>query len=125
MEAVYRAARAATPRANTLPKPAASWLAAPVKVIGVEVVAVLLVLAVDEALVVATVELAGAAELVAGAAEEAGAAEADEVAGAADEAGAAEELEPPAARAAQAAWAAVRVSVNIWLVYVEMNGIVV
>jgi X-X-X-Leu-X-X-Gly heptad repeat protein len=142
-KAIYRAARAATPIANALPRPAASWLAAPVKVAGVEVVTVPLVLAVDEAVgdlvVVAKTELTGAAELEAGAAElEAGAAEleagatelagatdeagAGELAGATDEAGAAELDPPPAARAAQAAWAAVRVAMNIILVYVKMNS---
>jgi hypothetical protein len=74
LEAIYRAARAATPMANTLPRPATSWLAAPVKVAGVVVVTVLLDLWVDEAFadsvqlhsavetvarVVATTELAG------------------------------------------------------------------
>jgi hypothetical protein len=135
-KAIYRAARAATPIANALPRPAASWLAAPVKVAGVEVVTVPLVLAVDEAVgdlvVVAKTELTGAAELEAGAAElEAGATElagatdeagAGELAGATDEAGAAELDPPPAARAAQAAWAAVRVAMNVILVYVKMNS---
>ena len=120
------------PIAKTLPRPAASGLAAPVKVAGGLVVTVPLDLAVAEAMadsvqlhssdvvvamVVATTDVAGAAELVAGAAEEA------ELAGAADEAGAAE-LEPPALSAAQAAWAFVRVAVDISLVYARMNGIV-
>jgi hypothetical protein len=74
-----------------------------VKVACAEVVAVLLDLAVAEVAMVVTTELAGA-EVVAGAAEEAGVAE---LTGAADEA----ELEPPALRAAQAAWAFVRVAV--------------
>jgi len=131
-KAIYRAARAAraaTPIANTLPRPPASWLAAPVKVASAEVVTVPLVLAVDEAVgdlvVVAKAELTGAAELVAGAAEldgvtdEAGA---GELAGAGDEAGAAELDPPPAARAAQAAWAAVRVAVDVILEYAIMNS---
>lgn len=97
------------PMAKTLPRPAASWLAAPVKVASVVVVvAVLLDLVVaDVAIVVATEELAGA-EVVTGAAEEAELAEetgATELAGT-DEA----ELEPPALSAAQAAWAFVRVA---------------
>ena len=78
------------------------------------------------AIVVATTELAGAAELVAGAAEETWAAElagagAAEETGAAELAGtgAADELEPPAASAAQAAWPAARVAVNISLVNVR------
>jgi hypothetical protein len=100
--------------ANTLPRPAASWLAAPVKVAGFEVVTVLLELAVAEVVaVVARVvmtEVTGAAELPAGAVEGAGAAE---VAGAGDEAGVAE-LEPPALSAAQAAWAFWRVAVDMW-----------
>jgi hypothetical protein len=105
--------------ANTLPRPAASWLAAPVKVASAVVVTVLLDLWVDEAFadsvqlhsvvvavarVVGATELAGGGELAAGAAEEAGAA---------DETGAAEELTPPAGSAAQAALASERVAVNI------------
>jgi hypothetical protein len=109
-KAIYRAARAATPIANTLPRLATIWLAAPVKVAGFEVVTVPLVLVVDEAVgdlvVVAKAELTGAAELVAGAAELDGATDeagAGELAGAGDEAGAAELDPPPAARAAHAA----------------------
>jgi hypothetical protein len=108
--------------AKTLPRPAASWLAAPVKVAGVEVVTVLLDLAVAEAdgafveMVVTTAEL----DVVAGAADEAGAAE---LAGA-DEAGAADD-EPPAGRAAQAAWAAVRVAIDISLVYIKVYDVLV
>jgi hypothetical protein len=122
--------------ANTLPRPAASWLAAPVKVASAVVVTVLLDLCVDEALadsvqlhsavgtvarVVATTGLAGGGELTAGAAEEAGAAE---LTGAADETGAAEELAPPAGSAAQTALAAVMVAVDISLVFARMTGIV-
>lgn len=125
-KAIYRAARAATPIANTLPSPAASWLAAPVKVASAEVVTVPLVLAVDEAVgdlvVVAKAELTGAAELVAGAAELDGATDeagAGELAG--DDAGAAELDPPPAARALQAAWAAERVAVDVILVHIKMN----
>lgn len=133
IEYIYRAARAATPMAKTLPSPAAMWDAAPVNVAGGEVVTVPLVLAVAVALgllvqpqsvvyvvaIVVPVALPAAADDVLRGADEAG--EADE---AAEEAGGADVAELELARAAQTAWAAVRVLAASVALHLEITQLV-